>query len=108
MAVSYGRRPNKVNFQGPDYLWWYTTGSLRQKDMFQVKNIPGSMLDKFTSYHKVKHSTGYQMYYIKIPIDMATSPVCVSSTVLIQVLSSVRSKRSVLMRELNRVEPLLR
>lgn len=55
----------KVNFQGPDYLWWNTTGCLCQKDM--VKYIPGSMLDKFTSYHKVKLSTGYQMYYIKIP-----------------------------------------
>lgn len=57
----------KVNFQGPDYLCWYTTDSLCQKDTFQVKYIPGSMFDKFTGYHKVKHSTGYQMYYIKIP-----------------------------------------
>lgn len=39
---------------------------------------------------------------------MATSPVCVSSKVLIQVSSSVRSKHSVLNQELNRVEPLLR
>lgn len=50
------------------------------------------MLDKFTSYHKVRLATGYQVIRSNSYTDMATSPVSVSSKVLTQVLGSVRSK----------------
>lgn len=51
----------KGNFQRPGYCWWWTTGCLCHKDIFQMKYTPGSMLDKLTSYHNVRLPTGYQV-----------------------------------------------